>query len=155
MGVRACSMEAPGGCCARTRRHSPLSPTGDKPSVSCCASSEGRCCDSVEARHFGCVQLDQRVAQGVRLAGHGLDLAFAVLVLIGIETLLDRGAAMFSQAVDQPGELVRCRRDGLGGAQAAPQPPKEGPQGRARVVDRACGEAQGQGDALCARAPAS
>jgi hypothetical protein len=91
----------------------------------------------------------------VRLAGHGLDLACAGLVLRGIETLRDRGAAMFEQAGDQPGERVRCRREGLGGAQAAPQPPQEGPQGRARVVDRACGEAQGQGHALCARAHAS
>ena len=89
------------------------------------------------------------------MAGHGFDLAFAVLALIGIEPLLDRGAAMFSQGVDQPSALVRRRRDGLGGAQSAPQTPKEGSQGGVRLVDRARGEAQGQGHALRPRAHAS
>jgi len=73
----------------------PPFPPGDGTPVSYCASSGDRCCDRVEARPLGCAQCYQRVAQGLRLAGHGFDLAFAVLALIGIEPLLDISAAMF------------------------------------------------------------
>ena len=63
--------------------------------VSCCASSGGRYCDNVEARHLGCAQGHQSVTERACLAGKGLDLAFAVLALIGLDPLLDIGAAMF------------------------------------------------------------
>ena len=103
-------------------------------------------------RYLGGAQGHEGVAQGLRLAGHGLDLAFAVLALVGVEALLDIRVAMLSQAVDETGELVGRRREGFGGSQAATQPPIEGPQCRARVLDRACGETQSDGDAMRAGA---
>ena len=130
----------------------PPFPPGEGTPVSCCASSEGRCGESVEVRYLGGAQGHEGVAQGLRLAGHGLDLAFAVRVLVGVEALRHRRAAMFSQAVDETGERVGRRRDGVGGSQAATHPPIEGPQCRARVLDRARGETQSDGDAMRAGA---
>jgi hypothetical protein len=133
----------------------PFPPTGERSAVSCCAHAGGRCDASVEARHRGCAQRHQRVAQGLRWAGHGLDFACAGLALRGVETLLDRGTAMFEQAVDQPGELVGRCGEGFGGAQPAAHPSREGAQRRVRVLNRARGEAQGHGHALGAGAHAA
>ena len=99
-------------------------------------------------RDLGGAQGHEGVAQGLRLAGQGLDRAFAVRALVGVEALRHRRAAMFSQAVDETGELVGRRRDGCGGSQAATHPPIEGPQCRACLLDRACGETQSDGDAM-------
>jgi hypothetical protein len=99
-------------------------------------------------RDLGGAQGHEGVAQGLRLAGHGLDLACAVLALVGVEAVLHRRAAMFEQAVDETGELVGRRREGFGGSQAATHPPIEGPQGRACMLDRACGATQSDGDAM-------
>src|SRR5712691_11655004 len=99
-------MGSSGGHWAGVCRHFPLSPTGPGTPVSCCASSGGRCCESVEVRDLGGAQGHEGVAQGLRLAGHGLDRAVAVLALVGVEALLHRRAAMFEQAVDETGELV-------------------------------------------------
>src|SRR5207237_4307674 len=75
------------------------------------------------------------------------DLPFTILRFIGIEALLDVRAAVLQQAIDQTRQLMRRRRDGLGGAEARFHPPKEGPQGTLRVVQTASGEAQGDRDA--------
>src|SRR6266542_4757430 len=105
----------PAGARPKSRDTPPFPPTGDGPAVSCCPSSGGRCGDGVEALHLGCAQRHQRVPQGLCLAGHGFDFAFAVLALVVIEALLDIGTTVFEQTVDQPRELVRRRRDGFGG----------------------------------------
>jgi hypothetical protein len=89
------------------------------------------------------------------VAGKGFALAFAVLARIGLDSLLDRGAAMFSQAVDQPGELVGRRRAGFGGSSPTAHPSREGPQSGVRLVDCARGEAPGHGHARRAGAHVS
>jgi hypothetical protein len=151
----ACGSGSFGGRCASLCRHSPLSPTGDATRRSCCVSAGSRGSDRVEARHLGGAQGHQRVAQGLCLAGHGLDLAFAVLALAGLAALLGSGTAVFSQAVDQPRALMGRRRNGFGGSQLAAQAPLAGSQRRARLVNRARGEAQGHCHAMGAGAHAA
>src|SRR6266508_3719132 len=85
----------PAGARPKSRDTPPFPPTGDGPAVSCCPSSGGRCGDGVEALHLGCSQRHQRVPQGLCLAGHGFDFAFAVLALVVIEALLDIGTTVF------------------------------------------------------------
>ena len=142
----------PAGALPQSRDTPPFPPTGDGPAVSCGPSSGGRCGDGVEALPLGCAQRHQRVPQGLCLAGHGLDGACAVWALVVIEALLDRGPPGCAQTGDQPRELVRRRRDGFGGSQAAAPPPREGPESWARVVDRARREAPGHGHAMGAGA---
>ncbi len=86
--------------------------------------------------------------QGLGLLGQRRALACAVRARRGVEAVRHLRAARFAQAVDETGALVGRRRDGLGGSQVATHPPREGPQCRARVLDRACGETQSDGDAM-------
>ncbi len=88
------------------------------------------------------------IPQGFGLLGHRRDRAFTVLRFIRVKALLDISAPVLQQALDEPSQCVRRRRDGLGGAEARLHPPKEGPQGTLRVVHSPGGEAQGNGDAM-------
>jgi hypothetical protein len=61
---------------------------------------------------------------------------------------------VFEQVIDQASQLMRGRRDGLGGAEPCLHPSEEGAQGALRVVQTAGGKAQGDGDAMRAGAHA-
>ncbi len=53
---------------------------------------------------------------------------------------------MEQQARDQSSQLVRRRRDGLGGAESRLHTPEQGAEGTLRVVETASREPQGDGD---------
>ena len=89
------------------------------------------------------------IPQRLGLLGHRHQLAFTVLRFVGVEALLDVGATVLQQAIDQASQFVCRRRDGLWGTEADFHPPKEGPQGALRVVQTAGGEAQGDRDTMC------
>ena len=61
----------------------------------------------------------QCIPQGLGLLGHRRDLACTVLRFIRVEALLDISAPVLQQAIDEPREFVRRRRDGLWGCQGA------------------------------------
>jgi len=89
----------------------PPFPHRGEPSASCRPSLGGQCWDGAPTLHRWCGQRHQRVAQRLRLTGHRLDLALAVLGFIGVQPLLDVCAAMLQQAIDQTRQLVGGSRN--------------------------------------------
>ena len=61
---------------------------------------------------------------------------------------MDVCAAVLQQARDQTSQRVRGGREGFWGAESRVHPPTEGSQGTLRVVHTACGETQGDRDAM-------
>src|SRR5947208_10300701 len=95
-----------------------------------------------------CCEGHEGIPQCFGLLGHRRDLAFTVLRCISVEALLAISAPVLQPALDETSQFVRRSRDGLGGAKARFQPPKEGPQGTLGVVQSTSGEAPGDGDAM-------
>ncbi len=62
----------------------------------------------------------------------------AVLLFIRLLACVDRGGAIAQHALDQPGQLMRCRRHRLRGAQPRSHPTVRGPQS-AVTLDEALG----------------
>jgi hypothetical protein len=71
----------------------------------------------------------QRISQRLGLLGHRRDLACVVRCCVVLQALLNVGAAVFAQVRDQASQLVRGRRDGLGGAEPCLHPSAEGATG--------------------------
>jgi len=101
-------------------------------------------------RHEG----HQGISQPLGLLGHRLAPALVVRGFVVLQALLDVSAAVCEQVIDPARQLMRGRRDGLGGAEPCLHPSEEGAQGPRRVGQTAGGKAQGDGDARRAGAHA-
>ena len=87
-------------------------------------------------------------AEGLCLPGHGADLALAVRHFIGVYALLDIGTAVLEQTLDQARQFMGGGGEGFWGPKPCLHTPEKGPIGTLRVVHTACGETQGDDDAM-------